>query len=56
MKKQLIDFYLDYRNDWLTVDSYARHHNLSLESTTALIQARRELWIQKNIDIAKDFS
>jgi hypothetical protein len=45
MKHALIKFYLDYVNDWLTVEAYAVYNRLSMDVTLGLITIGRELHI-----------
>ena len=43
MKNQLADFYLDFVNDFLTVEKFAAHHGMSTSHAAALINIGREL-------------
>ena len=43
MKELLIKFYLDYLNDWLTVEAYASYNQLSASDTLALLTIGRGL-------------
>lgn len=46
MKLDLIKFYLDYLNDWLTVEAYANHWGLSIEHCSSLLAIGRQLHIE----------
>lgn len=46
MKQTLIKFYLDYLNDWLTVERYAEYNQLSIASTQELINIGRMLHVE----------
>jgi len=43
-QKQLIDIYLDYRNNFLSVDGYASHYGLPYDLAASLIIYSRELY------------
>ena len=44
MRDTLINAYLDYRNDYLTVALYAEHNGLLLEEAQRLIDLGREVF------------
>lgn len=48
MKKQLIAFYLEWVNEWLTTERMAEHHGLSRRQTLTLIKLGKDLH-EKNI-------
>tara|TARA_R110000764_G_scaffold233143_1_gene325869 strand:- start:499 stop:690 length:192 start_codon:yes stop_codon:yes gene_type:complete len=41
MSVQVIDFYLDWFNNYLTVDKIAEHHGLDVDDAKALISMGR---------------
>ena len=41
MSVQVIDFYLDWLNNYLTVEKIAEHHGLDLDDAKALINMGR---------------
>ena len=43
MKEILIGFYLEYVNDFLTVERFAEHHEISPEQALIVINLGREL-------------
>ena len=47
MKQKLIDFYLDYVNNYLTIDKFAEDNQLSKEKTIELLDLGRNLQIQE---------
>ena len=44
LKQALIDFYLVYLNDYLTVKKYAGDLGYTVELTTTLVDLGRQLW------------
>ena len=38
MRKQLIDFYMEWRNDFLTVERFAEYHNITMKDAHDLIK------------------
>jgi hypothetical protein len=38
MRKQLIDFYMEWRNEFLTVEHFAEYHNITMEDAHDLIK------------------
>jgi hypothetical protein len=38
MRQQLIAFYLEWRNDFLTVERFAEYHNITMEDAHDLIK------------------
>lgn len=40
----LIDAYLDYRNDYLTIEKYAEHNGLYPQEAEILIQLGKKVW------------
>lgn len=42
-KSDIADFYLEYLNDWLSVEAYAEYHDLSIEDTQTLLTLGRKL-------------
>jgi hypothetical protein len=51
MKNALIKFYLDYINDWLTVEAYAIYNQLSSDATLELLSIGRQLLID-NVELS----
>ena len=43
MSVQVIDFYLDWFNNYLTVEKLAEHHGLDVDDAKALIRVGRYL-------------
>jgi ABC-type glycerol-3-phosphate transport system substrate-binding protein len=43
-QKQLIDIYLDYRNNFLSFDGYASYYGLPYDLASSLIIYSRELY------------
>jgi len=41
MNKQIIEFYLDWVNNYLTVETMAEHHGLDVDDAKALISMGR---------------
>ena len=37
------EYYLDYVNNWLTVDSFASHHEISISQASVILAIGREL-------------
>lgn len=52
-QKQLIDIYLDYRNNFLSVDGYASHYGLPYDLAASLIIYSRELY---NLTYPQDYT
>lgn len=44
----LIDAYLDYRNDYLTMDKFAEHHGLYPQEAETLISLSKKVWEHKH--------
>ncbi len=44
MRRFLIDCYLDFWNDFLTIEGYASHYNISYELAENLINTGREFY------------
>jgi hypothetical protein len=44
MRQTLIDAYLDYVNNYLTVKAYAEHNGLTLEQGQRFIQLAKEVY------------
>jgi hypothetical protein len=44
----LIDAYLDYRNDYLTIDKFAEHHGLYPNEAQTLINLGKGAWEHKH--------
>lgn len=40
--EQAIKIYLYWRNNYLTVDKYAEHYNMNVETATAMIELGRQ--------------
>lgn len=40
----LIDAYLDYRNDYLTIEKFAEHHGLYPHEAETLINLGKSVW------------
>jgi hypothetical protein len=38
MRQQLIAFYMEWRNDFLTVERFAEYHNITMEDAHDLIK------------------
>jgi hypothetical protein len=38
MRKQLIDFYMEWRNEFLTVERFAEYHNITMKDAHDLIK------------------
>lgn len=51
MRQQLIEFYLAFRNEFLTIERFASYHNLSYAQALQLVNLGRELWIENNQDL-----
>lgn len=47
MKKELIEFYLDYWNDFITTDKIASHYGIDEEDAEHLIKMGRKYYQQK---------
>lgn len=43
IKDEIIDFYLDYFNDYLSVDLIAEHNDISTQHANQLIEIGREM-------------
>ena len=50
-RTQLIEIYLDYRNNYLTVSKFAEHNGLSLEHGSALIDLARKVFQSEHPDM-----
>jgi hypothetical protein len=50
MKHALIKFYLDYINDWLTIEAYAVYNQLSIDATLELVNLGCDLHID-NVEV-----
>ena len=50
MSVQVIDFYLDWVNNYLTVNKIAEHHGLDLDDAKALISMGRYMH-HRNVEI-----
>ena len=50
MSVQVIDFYLDWFNNYLTVEKIAEHHGLDLDDAKALISMGRYMH-HRNVEI-----
>ena len=48
MKNNLIQFYLEFRNDFLTFERFAEYYGLSVEQVKTLVSIGRECWIAQN--------
>ena len=44
MRNQLIETYLDWVNNYLTIELYAEHHGLTDKQAAALIELGREVF------------
>jgi len=44
MRRFLIDCYLDYWNDFITIEGYASHYDISCELAENLINTGREFY------------
>jgi hypothetical protein len=45
-RQYLIDLYLDWRNNWLSVEAFSEHHGLTYADATLLIQLARDVFNQ----------
>ncbi len=45
--QQLINFYLDWVNDFLTIEGMAKHHNINEAHCRRQIEAGRSLYMAK---------
>lgn len=43
IRQKLIDIYLEWRNDYLTVERFAEHKGLTVEQANVLIDLAREV-------------
>lgn len=43
MRKKLAEYYLDYVNNYLTIEVYAEHNGLSIEQARALIKLGEDI-------------
>jgi hypothetical protein len=43
IKRSIIEFYLDWVNNWLTAESMASHYGLTVDQVNWLIETGREL-------------
>ena len=43
IKDEIIDFYLDYVNDYLSVDLIAEHNEITVQHASQLIEIGREM-------------
>ncbi|AEO14605.1 hypothetical protein MT_57065 [Pseudomonas phage phiPto-bp6g] len=41
--KRIIELYLEWVNDWLTVEAFASHHGFSIETANRIINCGREI-------------
>lgn len=48
LRDTLIDAYLDYRNDYLTIDKFAEHHGLYPHEAETLISLSKKVWEHKH--------
>ena len=48
MKNQLIAYYLEYRNDFLSLERFAEYHGVTFDVAEAIINSGRDCWIDKN--------
>ena len=48
MREQLIEVYLDWRNNYLSVELFAEHHGLTDKQATVLIELAREVFNSKH--------
>lgn len=46
IKSELIDAYLDYRNDYLTVEKYASDNDLSIADAKTILDLGKKLWLE----------
>ena len=49
-RNNLIDIYLDWRNNYLTYDVFAEHNGLTVEQGTALIELARAVFNSQHPD------
>lgn len=47
MKNQLADFYLQYLNDFLTIERFASYHGMDITTTQNLVNIGREFHIER---------
>tara|TARA_R110002167_G_scaffold363069_1_gene582813 strand:+ start:366 stop:554 length:189 start_codon:yes stop_codon:yes gene_type:complete len=53
MSTQVIDFYLDWFNNYLTIDKIAEHHGLDVDDAKALISMGRYMH-NRHVDMMND--
>lgn len=46
MRQQLIEFYLAFRNEFLTIERFASWQNLSYDQALQLVNLGRDLWTE----------
>ena len=46
MKKQLINFYLEYTNEYLTIEKVAEHNEIDIEDAKKLIELGRKYFAE----------
>lgn len=52
MKKKLIEFYLDWVNNFLTIQRMAEHYGLTISDTMALIEMGR-VYHEESVELLK---
>ena len=53
MKQYLIDFYLEFLNDFITVSSFADYHEISNDDAIALLEVGKKWHEEKVLTIVK---
>jgi hypothetical protein len=48
MRETLINAYLDFRNNYLTVEKYAEHNGLHVQAARVLLDLAREVFNSKH--------
>lgn len=44
MREKLIEVYLDWRNNYVTVETYADHHGLNVDQAQKLIDLAKDIY------------
>jgi hypothetical protein len=47
MKNTLADFYLNYLNDFLTIERFAEYHDMSVNAAEVLLSIGRKFHIER---------
>jgi hypothetical protein len=54
MKMQLIEFYLEFRNDFLTIERFSEYHDIPVDLCEKAVHCGRELWLRMPQNIESD--